>query len=139
LLSGLNHLTLAVTDLDRSFAFYTDLLGFKPAALWNTGAYLRLGGLWLCLSLDDKRAERNPGAEPDYTHYAFDIAQDAFAAFKTRLLEAGVVEWRQNRSEGDSFYFLDPDGHQLEAHVGNLASRLATCREAPYAGMRFFE
>jgi catechol 2,3-dioxygenase-like lactoylglutathione lyase family enzyme len=136
LLSGLNHLTLGVADLERSFAFYKDLLGFKPAALWNTGAYLRLGELWLCLSLDGKRTAL---AAPGYTHYAFDIAQDAFAGFKTRLLEAGVVEWRQNKSEGDSFYFLDPDGHQLEAHVGNLASRLAKCRSAPYAGMRFFE
>jgi hypothetical protein len=50
-----------------------------------------------------------------------------------------VVEWRQNKSESDSFYFLDPDGHQLEAHVGNPASRLAKCRAAPYAAMRFFE
>jgi catechol 2,3-dioxygenase-like lactoylglutathione lyase family enzyme len=136
LLTGLNHLTLAVSDLERSVAFYKDLLGFKPAAIWNTGAYLHLGELWLCLSLDGKHA---PDAEPGYTHYAFDIVQDAFAAFRARLLEAGVAEWRQNRSEGDSFYFLDPDGHQLEAHVGSLASRLAECRIAPYAGMRFFE
>jgi catechol 2,3-dioxygenase-like lactoylglutathione lyase family enzyme len=136
MLTGLNHLTLAVADLDRSFSFYKDLLGFKPAAIWNTGAYLSLGGLWLCLSLDGRRGA---GAEPDYTHVAFDITQEAFPAFRTRLLDAGVAEWRQNTSEGDSFYFLDPDGHQLEAHVGNLQSRLATCRETPYAGMRFFE
>jgi catechol 2,3-dioxygenase-like lactoylglutathione lyase family enzyme len=136
MLTGLNHLTLAVADLERSFAFYKDLLGFRPAALWNTGAYLSLGELWLCLSLDSKRSA---GAQPDYTHYAFDIAQGDFSAFCARLLDAGVAEWRQNRSEGDSFYFLDPDGHQLEAHVGNLASRLAECRTAPYAGMRFFE
>jgi catechol 2,3-dioxygenase-like lactoylglutathione lyase family enzyme len=139
LLNGLNHLTLAVADLERSFAFYKDLLGFRPAAIWDTGAYLELGALWLCLSLDSKRAERAAGAAPDYTHYAFSIAQDDFAAFRARLLAAGVPEWRQNKSEGDSFYFLDPDGHQLEAHVGNLASRLAECRVAPYAGMRFFE
>lgn len=46
--------------------------------------------------------------------------------------------WRDNRSEGASFYFLDPDGHRLEAHVGDLASRLRACREHPYAGMRFY-
>jgi catechol 2,3-dioxygenase-like lactoylglutathione lyase family enzyme len=136
LLIGLNHLTLAVSDLERSFAFYEDLLGFRPAAIWDTGAYLSLGGLWLCLSLDGKR---DPRQASGYTHYAFDIAQDAFGGFRQRLLDAGVVEWRRNSSEGDSFYFLDPDGHQLEAHVGNLTSRLAECRAAPYAGMRFFE
>lgn len=136
MLTGLNHLTLAVADLERSFAFYKDLLGFRPAALWHTGAYLSLGELWLCLSLDGKRAA---SPEPDYTHYAFGIAQGDFATFRARLLEAGVAEWRRNTSEGDSFYFLDPDGHRLEAHVGSLASRLAECRESPYAGMRFFE
>jgi catechol 2,3-dioxygenase-like lactoylglutathione lyase family enzyme len=136
MLIGLNHLTLAVADLERSFAFYKDLLGFRPAAIWNTGAYLALGELWLCLSLD---GQRGAAPAPDYTHYAFGIAQDDFAAFRARLLEAGVVEWRRNRSEGDSFYFLDPDGHQLEAHVGSLSSRLARCRDMPYAGMHFFD
>lgn len=136
MLTGLNHLTLAVADVGRSFAFYTGLLGCKPAALWDGGAYLTLGDLWLCLSLDPARAA---APEPDYTHYAFSIAQDDVAAFRTRLLAAGAVEWRRNKSEGDSFYFLDPDGHQLEAHVGALASRLAQCRIEPYAGMRFFD
>lgn len=45
--------------------------------------------------------------------------------------------WKDNKSEGQSFYFLDPDGHKLELHVGDLASRLAQCREKPYSGMRF--
>ncbi|WP_173859970.1 MULTISPECIES: hypothetical protein [Pseudomonas] len=36
------------------------------------------------------------------------------------------------------FYFLDPDGHKIEAHVGDLVSRLEACRQRPYAGMKFF-
>ncbi|TQK07572.1 fosfomycin resistance glutathione transferase [Herbaspirillum sp. SJZ107] len=137
MLTGLNHLTLAVTDVERSVAFYTDLLGCKPATVWDGGAYLTLGALWICLSLDPARAVVPPQA--DYTHYAFTIAEQDFAAFRARLLLEGVIEWRKNRSEGDSFYFLDPDGHQLEAHAGDLQSRLAACRLQPYAGMRFFD
>ncbi|MDQ2821240.1 MAG: fosfomycin resistance glutathione transferase [Pseudomonadota bacterium] len=136
MLTGLNHLTLAVRDLPRSVSFYRDLLGFRLAAQWDTGAYLKLGELWLCLTRD---VSDRPIANATYTHYAFSIASADFAAFCTRLRVAGVHEWQPNRSEGDSFYFLDPDGHQLEAHVGSLASRLIACRENPYKGMQFFE
>jgi catechol 2,3-dioxygenase-like lactoylglutathione lyase family enzyme/uncharacterized SAM-binding protein YcdF (DUF218 family) len=136
MLTGLNHLTLAVRDLECSLRFYRQLLGFELHARWDAGAYLSVGGLWLCLSLDPHKSE---GPAPGYTHYAFSIAQENFATFLQRLRDHGVIEWRQNRSEGDSLYFLDPDGHKLEAHVGDLASRLARCRAQPYAGMRFFD
>jgi catechol 2,3-dioxygenase-like lactoylglutathione lyase family enzyme len=136
MLTGLNHLTLAVRDLPRSIAFYRDLLQFHPDAKWDTGAYLHVGDLWLCLTLDT--APRAVVA-PAYTHYAFSIAQADFAAFCSRLRAAGAVEWQANRSEGDSFYFLDPDGHQLETHVGSLASRLEECRNNPFKGMILFD
>ncbi|WP_024557497.1 fosfomycin resistance glutathione transferase [Franconibacter pulveris 1160] len=134
MLSGLNHLTLAVRALDNSLAFYVDLLGLKLHARWDKGAYLSCGSLWLCLSLDDAA-----GAAPtDYTHYAFTVSETDFPALVETLTRAGVRIWKTNRSEGESFYFLDPDNHQLELHVGSLASRLAVCREKPYAGMRFY-
>ena len=136
MLTGLNHLTLAVTDLPRSIAFYHDLLQLRLDATWDNGAYLSLPGLWLCLSLDPLR---QPEPAADYTHYAFSIGEANFAAFEAWMRMARVVEWRDNRSEGASFYFLDPDGHKLEAHVGDLPSRLAACRAKPYAGMRFFD
>lgn len=40
MLSGLNHLTLAVTDLNRSISFYHELLQLKLDASWDGGAYL---------------------------------------------------------------------------------------------------
>ncbi|RON55117.1 fosfomycin resistance glutathione transferase [Pseudomonas frederiksbergensis] len=136
MLTGLNHLTLAVTDLNRSVAFYQNLLQLRLDATWNTGAYLSLPGLWLCLSLDPLR-QSEPVA--DYTHYAFTVSAADFAVFVEKLRSAKVQEWRDNRSEGASFYFLDPDGHKLEVHVGDLASRLKACRQKPYAGMKFFD
>lgn len=135
MLSGLNHLTLAVTDLNRSVNFYHQLLQLQLDATWDNGAYLSLPGLWLCLSLDPSRPSE-PAAE--YTHYAFTAAAGDFPALVARLRAAKVQEWRDNRSEGASFYCLDPDGHKLEVHVGDLASRLQACRAKPYAGMKFY-
>jgi catechol 2,3-dioxygenase-like lactoylglutathione lyase family enzyme len=125
---GLNHLTLAVSDLARSLRFY-EQLGFKLAAQWPEGAYLEAGGLWLCLSLD-QAARTSP--HPDYTHIALDVGEDDFPELAGRM--AGVPIWKENRNEGASLYLLDPDGHKLELHVGSLESRLAHYRANPVAG-----
>ena len=135
MLNALNHITLAVSSLPDSIVFYQQVLGFKLAARWDRGAYLSLGDLWLCLSVDQIEAG---DLQRNYTHYAFSIRQADFAAFAQRLHEHAVQLWKQDSSEGDSLYFLDPDGHQLEAHVGDLQSRLAACRAKPYAGMVFY-
>jgi catechol 2,3-dioxygenase-like lactoylglutathione lyase family enzyme len=119
-ITGLNHLTLAVMDLERSIAFYCDLLGFRLRARGESFAYLDAGTLWLCLS-PDKDARATP--HPDYTHIALDITAEDFAPLSERIRAATTI-WKDNRSEGASLYFLDPDGHKFELHVGSLASRL---------------
>lgn len=135
MLTGLNHLTLAVRDLARSLAFYQSLPGVRLHASWDAGAYLSCGDLWLCLSLDAKAGER----PVHYTHFAFSVSAEAFPQLVKTFEQREVRIWKDNRSEGDSFYFLDPDNHQLELHVGDLASRLAACRDKPYSGMTFQE
>lgn len=137
MLQSLNHLTLAVSNLQTSVSFWRDLLGLSLHAQWDTGAYLTCGDLWLCLSFDESRGFVPP-EESDYTHYAFSVAPADFGTFSHKLEQAGVTVWKTNKSEGPSFYFLDPDGHKLELHVGDIAARLAACREKPYAGMRFY-
>jgi len=54
---------------------------------------------------------------------AFSVSEDAFAGMSEILMSNSVI-WKENRSEGHSVYFLDPDGHKLEIHVGSLESRL---------------
>jgi catechol 2,3-dioxygenase-like lactoylglutathione lyase family enzyme len=132
---GLNHLTLAVVDLDRALAFYRNLLGLRLRARWSQGAYLEAGALWLCLSVD---AEAEKAVRCDYTHVAFDVAADDFAALSERVAATASV-WKDNRSEGDSLYVLDPDGHRIELHVGGLESRLAAYRRNPPSGMALFD
>ena len=118
---GVNYVTFAVADLDRAVRFYVEGLGLALRKHWAKGAYLEAGSFWIALS-PDPLARREP--HPDYTHVAFDVSQADFAAMVQQLLAAGARRWKDNRSEGDSFYFLDPDGHRLEIHVGNLETRL---------------
>ena len=122
MIRGLNHLTLAVSNVDRAVAFYRDVLEFKVEKTWQGGAYLTAGSLWLCLSHDP---ETRPEPQPDYTHVAFDVAAEDFQAVANRITGSGAPIWKHNRSEGESLYFLDPDGHRLEIHVGTLETRLA--------------
>ncbi|WP_435947949.1 fosfomycin resistance glutathione transferase [Dryocola sp. BD586] len=132
MLNGLNHITIAVSDISKSFNFYVNILGFIPKAKWASGAYLSSGNLWLCLSADAVASHE------DYTHYAFSIRSEDFDAFATHLKSSGVTEWKTNKSEGKSIYFLDPDGHKLEIHDGDLDSRLRDCMKHPYEKMEFF-
>ena len=69
------------------------------------------------------------------THIAFDISPNDFKAFSSRVLSSGVEVWKQNKSEGQSLYILDPDGHKLEVHVGSLGSRLEALHSKPYSGL----
>jgi catechol 2,3-dioxygenase-like lactoylglutathione lyase family enzyme len=136
MIGGLNHLTLSVHDLERSFAFYRDVLGFRPLARWRKGAYFIANEeTWICLALD--QATRTAPA-PEYTHVAFSVSQADFAAVVARIRAAGASEWKDNSSEGESLYFLDPNGHKLEVHVGDWRSRLEACRARPYDDMVFF-
>lgn len=125
--TGLNHVTLAVADLRRSIAFYTEVLGLRLRAEWPEGAYLSAGEMWLCLALDP--AARTARREA-YTHLALDARRDEFDVLATRIRAVARI-WKENRSEGASVYFLDPDGHRLELHVGSLETRLAHYRAHP--------
>lgn len=133
--SGLNHLTLAVTDLDRSIRFYRDLLGCELRAIWDGGAYLEAGPLWLCLSVDSQTKASERG---DYTHYAFSVHAAGFDQLSARVRSRAKL-WKDDASEGASLYFLDPDAHRLELHVGTLASRLEHYRSQPNSRVRIIE
>lgn len=135
MIKGINHITFAVADINTAFNFYTGILGFKPVARWDKGAYLKTGEFWIALNADHniKKMKR-----PDYSHIAFTCSSADFPEIRARILEYGCVEWSENKSEGESLYFLDPDGHKLEIHAGDLESRLEEMRNNRWAEFEFF-
>jgi len=136
MITGFNHLTLAVSDLEASFTFYTQVLGLRPVARWYKGAHLLAGNDWLCLTLDEN-TRREPLSE--YTHLAFTVSQASYSTMEGRLKEKGIQLWQTNHSEGDSLYFLDPDGHKLEIHASDLSARLQSLRSAAPKDLVIFD
>ncbi len=133
MVTGINHITFAVRDLGRATAFYQDTLGMILRATWDAGAYLTAGTVWVALNTDpDATGEMTRSS----SHIAFTVAPEEFEAMTERILRAGAEVWRENRSEGASLYFTDPDGHKLEIHVSALADRLADMAADPPPGFQ---
>jgi len=132
---GINHATFAVRELGRSFRFYTEVLGLRAIARWDGGAYLEAGEDWIVLILHPETREE---PLPEYTHLAFSVSPALFGEASKRLREAGVEVWQENQTEGESLYFLDPDGHKLEIHASDLERRLEANKRNPPPGMRFY-
>jgi len=134
-IKGINHITLSVKDVDQSFEFYTQILGFKPVVKWPKGAYLLAGDLWFCLFLDDNTRKSKL---PEYTHIAFTISEQNFKIMSERIKKSGAKIWQENRTEGDSLYFVDPNGHKLEIHASSLKARIKRAKINPWDGLEFF-
>ena len=137
MINGVNHITLSAGDIERSFRFYAETLGAKPLARWSRGAYLLAGDVWLCLTLDDQTRSAPP---LEYCHIAFSVPAAGFDDAAARIRASGAAIWQANRSEGASLYFLDPDGHKLEIHVGDWRTRLAAMKLDPWEpNIRYFD
>ncbi|MBS0350077.1 MAG: VOC family protein [Proteobacteria bacterium] len=128
MITSMNHVTLAVKDIDKSFRFYRDILELKPLCRWDKGAYFLAGDFWFCLNVDEMRQPN-----PCYTHYAFSVSVTEFDTMSQRIISSGAVVFKDNTSPGASLYFLDPDQHKLEIHVSNWQERIAAKKINPGA------
>ena len=107
----MGHAGIQVADLNRALAFYRDVLGFQVD--WDGDpdwANVSLGG-------DDLGLIRVPPAKhPPHMGLRVDTKEDlrqAHADLQKRGVETGAIKGHRDGSM--SFYFRDPDGHQLEA------------------------
>ena len=132
MITGLNHITLAVQNIEISFQFYKDVLGFTPICKWEGSTYFIVGelsdpnALWFCLDLDRKQLYKPSLCS---THYAFSVSLHDFEKISARIMESGAMLFKENTSPGKSLYFFDPDGHKLEIHVGDWRSLVAAKKE----------
>ncbi len=124
-ISGINHITFSVSDLERSIAFYRQVFGATLLLETRGIAHFNLAGFWLVLNEepDIPRADTHRS----YTHIAFTVAESDIDALANRLPVLGVEVMpgrTRDLREGSSLYVHDPDGHLFEFHAGDRESRL---------------
>lgn len=120
MLTQIKESALYVSDLERTKAFYNDLLGL-PVIGHKPGrhVFFRVGpSILLCFDAEATRHDRDlpPHFGEGELHLAFEAEAGRYDEWRARLVAAGIaieadLSWPRG---GRSFYFRDPDRHCLE-------------------------
>ena len=128
---AVHHLAITVTDVARSVAFYSEVLGFQKVADFGTRAIMHNGHTLLALTppadpaqaiSNDRFNENRVGL--DHISFAVDSLAEmerAKALLDERGIEHGTVN---DLGEGFAIYvmsFRDPDNVQLELTAPHAA------------------
>jgi len=123
---GIDHLAIRVSDLERSKAFYDQVLGFLGFTIewefdrvigWTNGDTL----FWITEADAQGRKHKHRTGDVGYHHYAFELAAredvDALYAFLLDQAVTIVDAPADYPDYGEGYYavyFLDPDDLKLE-------------------------
>jgi catechol 2,3-dioxygenase len=117
----IGHVVLKVRDLDRSLAFYRDLLGFTVVSeLSNVMTFLAADGQnhhdLALLRVGQQAPSPVPSAVGLY-HVAIQLANwDAVRAAHALLTERGLLRGAIDHGVTKSLYTADPDGNEIELY-----------------------
>ena len=117
---GVVHFSIAVSDLDASRKFYTEVLGLtlvNDASSYGM-VFLRAGDDHVILARSDAPLERS-AADSRRAHHAFKVDAEKYDAAKSWLASRGVEVFEEEDRKkgvfvGRQFYIHDPDGNVIE-------------------------
>jgi glyoxylase I family protein len=122
-ITGIHHITLLVSDLDRSLSFYRNILGLRLVKQTlnddDTSARHFIFGdadgmLITCLEYPD--LDEGKVGRGSTHHFALSVeSQPELEAWKQYLGEKGIPTTDvMERGDFKSIYLRDPDGHLIE-------------------------
>jgi glyoxylase I family protein len=120
---GVHHLAMICSDVERTIAFYQDVLGFPLVEVIENRDYPGSTHFFLDIGNDNLLAFFDfPGlglgqaveAHGAVQHVAISVEQGHLDAVCKRLDDAGVPYLGPDRGLTDSIYVKDPDGIQVE-------------------------
>lgn len=116
----IGHVHLKVTDLERSIAFYQDVMGFDLVQRFgDQAAFLSAGGYHHHIGLntwESKGGTASPSGHAGLYHFAinYPARRDLAAALK-RLLDHGwAIGGASDHGTHEAIYLDDPDGNGIE-------------------------
>jgi catechol-2,3-dioxygenase len=123
-IKALDHVAIAVRDVDKSAAWYCDVLGFKREheGMWN-GIPVFVGQGDAAIALfpirDGRSTSSAHGAR--VLHFAMRVDRKNFLAAQTELKQRKIEFDFEDHEVSHSIYFRDPDGHKIEITTYELA------------------
>ena len=112
--TGIDHIVLHVSDVERAKTFYVDVLGMEVYRQNERQVFLHAGGQGVALFKKQGGAPLTTGN--DLNHLALTVASGTYEVLKADLEKHGVaVSGRPG--EDRCIYFQDPDGHRLQLMV----------------------
>lgn len=118
----IGHVHLKVTDLDRSVAFYRDVIGLTVTQQYGAqAAFLAAGGYHHHIGLNTWHSAGGPAPDPrapGLYHTAFLYPdRKALGTALRRALEHGVrLTGAADHGVSEAVYFDDPDGNGIELY-----------------------
>lgn len=118
-LEAIDHVALTVRDVERSAAWYEDVLGLTRLHqdVWgNCPAVVGIGQTSLALfPVVGTHPAGPPGRDTIcFRHVAFRVDRANFERAQVELSARGIEVEFQDHQIAHSIYLLDPDGHQVE-------------------------
>lgn len=114
------HFTIPVTDLERSLAFYTEILGMTLIRAYKHMAFLRSGDDERITILGKTDAIHDKHGAETHVHHAWSVDSDAYQDALQFVRDKGIeVIFEEDRESpatiaGPRFYIHDPDKNVIE-------------------------